>query len=227
MQARLALTQGDFAALERWWTSLTPLDELPHSQRDRELLLRVRWLLRQEQAQDALNLLEKMLHDAQAEERIGTVWEIQLLMVLAYAALKRLPTARRQLQELLEHIHAAGYVRLFLDEGESLTALLQSILPTVRGDAQRAALKRLLLAFAQQRAASGHSSPESTLAEPLSTQEQRVLHLLAAGHSNPEIAHTLVVSVNTVKAHVQSIYRKLNVTNRVEASEVARMLNLL
>jgi LuxR family maltose regulon positive regulatory protein len=227
MQAKLALTQGDFAALERWWTSLTTLDELPHSQRDREALLRVRWLLHQEQAQNALDLLEMMVQDAQAEGRSGTVWEIQLLMVLASAALKRLAAARRQLQELLEHVHAAGYVRLFLDEGEPLAALLQSILPTVRGDAQRVALKRLLLAFAQQRAVSIHSSSGATLAEPLSTREQRVLHLLAAGHSNPEIAQTLVVSVNTVKAQVQSIYRKLNVTNRVEASEVARMLNLL
>lgn len=118
-------------------------------------------------------------------------------------------------------------VRFFLDEGEPLASLLQSILPVVRGKAQLAALKRLLLAFAQQRATSDNAPLASPLAEPLSAQEQRVLRLLAAGHSNPEIAHTLVVSVNTVKAQVQSIYRKLNVTNRVEASEVARLLNLL
>lgn len=227
MQARLALTQSDFAALERWWISLAPFDELPHSLRDREALLRAGWLLHQEQAQDALDLLEKMVQDAQAEGRTGTVWEILLLTALANAALKRLPAARKQLQELLEHVHAAGYMRLFLDEGEPLAALLQSILPTVRGNVQRVALKRLLLAFAQQRAASGHSSKDATLAEPLSTQEQRVLSLLAAGHSNPEIAQTLVVTVNTIKAQIRSIYRKLNVTNRVEACEVARMLNLL
>ena len=54
----------------------------------------------------------------------------------------------------------------------------------------------------------------SALVEPLNAQEQRVLRLLAAGRSNPEIARELVVSINTVKAHVQSIYRKLNVNNR-------------
>jgi LuxR family maltose regulon positive regulatory protein len=63
--------------------------------------------------------------------------------------------------------------------------------------------------------------------EPLRLQEERVLRLLVAGRSNPEIVAELVVSVNTVKTHVQNIYRKLNVSNRVEASEVARHLQLI
>lgn len=54
-----------------------------------------------------------------------------------------------------------------------------------------------------------------------------MLHLLVAGRSNPEIACTLVVSVNTVKTHLQSVYRKLGVANRVEASAAARNLDLL
>ena len=65
------------------------------------------------------------------------------------------------------------------------------------------------------------------LVEPLSPQEQRVLRLLAAGLSNPEIAQELVVSINTIKTHVKSIYRKLNVTSREEARDAARHLNLL
>jgi len=53
------------------------------------------------------------------------------------------------------------------------------------------------------------------------------LRLLAAGNSNAEIARELVVSVNTVRTQVQSIYRKLNVNNRVEASSVASQLDLI
>jgi LuxR family maltose regulon positive regulatory protein len=63
--------------------------------------------------------------------------------------------------------------------------------------------------------------------EPLSEQEQRILRLLGAGLTNPEIAQELVVSLNTVKTHVKSIYRKLNVSGRREARQVARLLNLL
>jgi LuxR family maltose regulon positive regulatory protein len=65
------------------------------------------------------------------------------------------------------------------------------------------------------------------LIEALTPQEQRVLRLLAAGRSNGEIASDLVVSINTVKAHVKKIYSKLHVGNRVAASEVARALHLL
>ena len=53
------------------------------------------------------------------------------------------------------------------------------------------------------------------------------LRLLVAGRSNAEIAQELVVSTNTIKTHVKSIYRKLNVKSREEAREMARGLNLL
>lgn len=63
--------------------------------------------------------------------------------------------------------------------------------------------------------------------EPLSPQEIRVLRLMAEGRSNPEIAEALVVSVNTIKTQVQSIYRKLNINSRKEARDVARELDLV
>ena len=64
------------------------------------------------------------------------------------------------------------------------------------------------------------------LVEPLSQQEIRVLKLLVAGLSNGEIARELVVSTNTVKTHVKSIYRKLNISSREEARMVAKELKL-
>jgi LuxR family transcriptional regulator, maltose regulon positive regulatory protein len=62
---------------------------------------------------------------------------------------------------------------------------------------------------------------------PLSPQEQRVLRLLVAGYSNPEIAQALVVSINTVKTQVHSIYQKLNVKSRQEARAVVRSQHVL
>lgn len=62
--------------------------------------------------------------------------------------------------------------------------------------------------------------------EPLSRQEQRVLRFLIAELSYPEIARELVVSINTVKTQVQSIYRKLNVHSRREARAVVQHLQL-
>ncbi len=62
--------------------------------------------------------------------------------------------------------------------------------------------------------------------EPLSRQEQRVLRLLVAELSYPEIARELVVSINTVKTQVKSIYRKLNVHSRREAQAVVQQRHL-
>ena len=62
---------------------------------------------------------------------------------------------------------------------------------------------------------------------PLSPQEQRVLSLLVAGRTYAEIAQELIVSLNTIKTQVSSIYRKLGVSCRAEASAVAQHLHLL
>ncbi|SRR6266487_3511978 len=88
----------------------------------------------------------------------------------------------------------------------------------------------LLAAFEKERstpAPLAHSTAAAPLPEPLSHHEQRVLRLLVAGLSNPEIANELVISINTVKTHVKNIYSKLNVNGRKEARDVARHLKLL
>ena len=87
-------------------------------------------------------------------------------------------------------------------------------------------LDRLLSAFSGKHP--GVSAGEkSALVEPLSEREIEVLRLLTAGRSNPEIARDLYVSLNTVKAHVKSIFAKLEAHNRTEATHRARELRLV
>jgi LuxR family maltose regulon positive regulatory protein len=54
-----------------------------------------------------------------------------------------------------------------------------------------------------------------------------VLRLLATDCTQREIGHALYVSVNTIKTHVKSIFRKLGVTTRADAVSRARELRLL
>ena len=61
----------------------------------------------------------------------------------------------------------------------------------------------------------------------LSEREREILHLIAAGRSNQEIAKTLVVAVGTVKVHVHNLFQKLEVRSRTEAIARARALHLL
>lgn len=65
------------------------------------------------------------------------------------------------------------------------------------------------------------------LAEPLSERELEVLHLIAAGLSNKEIAERLGMTVNTAKTHIKNIYGKLEVHRRVQAVEKAKQLSIL
>lgn len=56
---------------------------------------------------------------------------------------------------------------------------------------------------------------------PLSAREMEILQHAARGSSNKEIAHTLQISQQTVKNHISSILRKLNVKDRTEAAVYA------
>jgi DNA-binding NarL/FixJ family response regulator len=60
--------------------------------------------------------------------------------------------------------------------------------------------------------------------DDLTSRQRRVLELLATGLSNKHIARALEISEITVKAHVSAIFRKLAVTNRVQAGLEARRL---
>ena len=63
---------------------------------------------------------------------------------------------------------------------------------------------------------SGSSDIQNYL-KSLTKREQDVLALLNKGHSNQEIASALFISTSTVKSHMRSIFRKLEVRNRNEA----------
>jgi LuxR family transcriptional regulator, maltose regulon positive regulatory protein len=71
------------------------------------------------------------------------------------------------------------------------------------------------------------SSWRPSVAAALTDRELAVLRLLATTLSQPEIAHELYVSVNTVRTHIQGIYRKLGVASRQEAVATAREHQLL
>ncbi len=62
-----------------------------------------------------------------------------------------------------------------------------------------------------------HDAPLEPLLKPLSDREREILQLIAKGVSNSEAARLLDLSKATIRTHLEHIYRKLEVTNRVEA----------
>jgi LuxR family maltose regulon positive regulatory protein len=106
--------------------------------------------------------------------------------------------------------------------------------PVLRGDPELAhAYRELLEPSVVSQAAgpvtAGQPDGQSALPviEPLSDREREVLQHLAGMLSTVEIATEMYISVNTVKTHLRSIYRKLSVAHRGEAVRRARQLKLL
>ncbi|MFB1479078.1 response regulator [Corallococcus sp. RDP092CA] len=61
------------------------------------------------------------------------------------------------------------------------------------------------------------AAAQEPLLKPLSDREREILQLIAKGVSNSEAARLLSLSKATIRTHLEHIYRKLEVTNRVEA----------
>ena len=218
--ARLAMEVGDLQAANR-------ILETPGLREQTEArIFQARLSLAQGKPREALLQLERLLPAIQ--DRRQSI-EVRVLLALAHAAHQEGHEARQWLQQALSQARAEGFVRIFLSEGEPLVRLLRQLVPTIQERELRIYAQSVLRAFAQidGKQTPGTTSSNTLLAEPLSTQEQRVLRLLVAGETNRQIAQELVVSVNTVKDHVKHLYNKLGVSNRLQASEAARRLNLI
>ena len=61
----------------------------------------------------------------------------------------------------------------------------------------------------------------------LTERETEVLEIIARGASKRDVANSLKISANTVGTHIKSIYRKLGISSRAEASLAARRMGLL
>lgn len=68
---------------------------------------------------------------------------------------------------------------------------------------------------------------EITINVALSSRETEVLRLMAEGCTNKEISDMLLISTNTVKSHVNSIFNKLGVNDRTQAAVIATRFNLI
>jgi class 3 adenylate cyclase/DNA-binding CsgD family transcriptional regulator/DNA-binding transcriptional ArsR family regulator len=101
-------------------------------------------------------------------------------------------------------------------DGDTATALFDEALRTARELGMRALEDRI----------TAHLAPPPPAAVPfdlddLSPREIDVLHLIAAGKSNREIADALFISLNTVATHVRNILTKTDCANRTEAAAYA------
>ncbi len=117
-----------------------------------------------------------------------------------------------------------GAYRAFLDGGQAVRSAMTVLVPPTSASAGFAG--RILERFDGQ-------LPRPALAAaggaelPLTGSELAVLRFLPSHMTNQEIAEALFLSINTVKTHLRSAYRKLGVANRRQAIARGRRLDLL
>ena len=191
------------------------VDDEPSYLHEYDHLTLVRVLLARHRAADLPAFLERLR--AAASDRPGSLREIRLLQALAHHAHG---DATRALAALSDALTAPpepeSYVRLFLDEGARMRALLRDATGDVAKQARR------LLA----RSAAPEPVTPAT-ADPLSSRELEVLRLLDTDLTGPEIARRLYITVNTLRTHTKRIFTKLDVTTRAAAVRRAREHGLL
>jgi LuxR family maltose regulon positive regulatory protein len=166
-------------------------------------------------------LLGRLLSAAEEGGRAGSVIELLVLSASARRLSGDTEGALATLGRALTLAEPGGYVRVVVDEGPPMTALLKAL---ARQRAAPAYVGRLLAATT---AAAGGPAVRRGPVEPLSVRELEVLRLLGTDLDGPGIARELVVSLNTVRTHTRNIYAKLGVNSRRTAVRRAAELDLL
>jgi LuxR family transcriptional regulator, maltose regulon positive regulatory protein len=228
LKARLWIAKGMLAEAVDWARErglgaadeLSYVHELEHLTLARLLLARGTQDRSERATRDATELLERLLAAAEDGGRNGSVIEILVMLSLARRLRDDVAGALASLQRAMVLAEPEGYVRVIVDEGPPMEALLKLAArqPNVSGYARR------LLAAA---AAEGGTPVEQSLIEPLSERELEVLRLLDSELDGPDIARELTVSLATVRTHTRNIYAKLGVNSRRAAVRRAAELGLL
>ncbi len=185
-----------------------------------------------------IGLLTRLLADAEAKERTGSMIKVLVVLALTSEAQGSVLAAISSLERALILAEPEGYVRIFAECGPPMARLLQEAMTRGITPIYTQQLLTALATWGQKpkepsphpltRSAELTSKPATPhLIEPLSQRELDVLRLLNTDLSGPEIARELVVALSTVRTHTKRIYSKLNVTNRRAAVKRAAELGLI
>ena len=197
------------------------LDSKPQPEKEYEYIQLVRMLKGCGRLDQAIKLIAALLIAAEQGHRRQIVIELLILQALVRQTQGQTKRAVDSLQRSLGYAEPEGYLRLFLDEGTPMLALLK------RASVNHSYADLVLSHFGENNFPSPDGQNRQGNVEPLSKKEYKTLELLVAGLSNREIAQQLHVSSNTVKTHIKNIYAKLRVGSRMQAVMRVKELGLL
>jgi LuxR family maltose regulon positive regulatory protein len=231
-RVRLWLASGDHPSARQWAAQSSAASSLDRdSVRIWELLLVARVFLADGKYEQAVEVLERSRTFLEQPGDMEKTLEWMALRVVSLLHTGKRSEAAHTLARLLESTESESNIRLYLDAGGSMRQALE----TLAGPKSKTTpyVSRLQRAFAEEESKQfrptgrPRANQLKSMSPPLSQQELRVLRLLVVGQTYTEMADTLVVSPNTIKTQVGSIYRKLGVSRRAEAISASARLQLL
>lgn len=229
LRVRLWIAQGKLGDALAWAREqhlsveddLTYLREYEHITLARLLMARYKRDHDDHAALDLMGYLPRLLQAAEAGGRLNSVIELLILLALAYHMQGDLVAALVPLERALTLAEPEGYVRVFVDEGQPMSALLEK---AAKHGINPTYARQLLSALGK---VEDKPAGKQALIDPLSERELEVLRLLGTDLDGPDLARELTVSLNTVRTHIKNIYTKLGVNNRRAAVRRAEELDLL
>jgi LuxR family maltose regulon positive regulatory protein len=204
-------------------------DDEPASLHEVEYIALAHILIAQNKLDEADQLLQRLIRNATTGGRVYVLIEMRLWRVLIFTLKTDTAAALAELKLALSLAEPGGFIMIFVSKGNHVAELLEEILKVKKRDHDPAEAG-FSLSYAQKiRSAFKAVKPPKIegLMDPISEREMEVLHLIAAGLSNREIADKLFISLNTVKTHTKNINSKLDVKSRTQAVARAKELGLL
>jgi LuxR family transcriptional regulator, maltose regulon positive regulatory protein len=216
-EARLVATRFDFHELPAR-SGAAPLSS------DKALRAASRYLLKQS-PRVVIGALDAAIDVNQERGLAHRTVELLILRALAEKEDGNWASALADLRRALTIAAPRSYVRVFLDEGRELAALIDRLdMEQLRGTEAAPLARRLQRALCT---ADIQGSAPIGMGEELTKRELSILKRLETGLSNKEIAESIFVSEGTLKWHLHNVYGKLNVKNRTRAMARARELGIL
>ncbi len=186
-------------------------------------------------------MLDSLLPFLERNNRIMMIIEVEILRSIALQLLDDHDGALLAMERALSLAEPEGYVRLFIQEGETVRLLIEDLRLQIRTRQKHGQDREgqrildygelLISAFSKPgleiSAISKINDQPSELIEPLSEREMEVLWYLRSRLTVPEIAQELYIAESTVRSHVKSIYSKLNVHRRMDAVRRGEELGLI
>ncbi|MDT4840544.1 HTH-type transcriptional regulator MalT [compost metagenome] len=182
-------------------------------------------MIRSGSASKAITPLRSELAEAERLQRGRRALKLRILLAEALYGENQAKMALRTLERALKFAQAEGFVRTFLEEGATVQAMLRELHNEREEDGATddSSLERWLRSSAVPQVT---ASASSTLVDPLTQKELKVLNLLGQGLSNAAMAEKLFVSDSTVRTHLRNINLKLHASSRTQAIAIARRMGL-